>query len=362
MDIGKAIYKILNDNIAVESMVQTRIAPNIMKQTTQFPFIIYDVSTDTPEGQKDSVALLDTASIMISVYSKGYSEASKLANYVRTALDRVNGVYNAVNIQAIDFDGYDDVFDDMSGSDGIYRKSLNFNVRIINSFNNIYSTHFDGVDDYVSMGVTGMSSVKTTGSISSWVKLETIGVSGNVFQVRQDSDNNIALIYVASSNELRTQYKGAGSSSSVNFATTIENDGNWHHLATTWDSSGDELKLYLDGTLVGTTTGLTPITGSFTTSSIGSNSVGGAFWKGNIDEVVLFNKTLTGTEVSNLYNEGLPFNPKPIDNMKGYWRMGDGGIVGNPIAVYPRIADETSNNDGTMQNMTSTDFKADVPE
>ena len=121
MDIGKAIYKILNDNIAVSSMVGTRIAPNVMKQTSAFPFIVYDVSTDTPEGQKDSVALLDTVSLMVSGYSQTYSEASKLANYIRTALDRVNGLYNGVNIQAIDFDGYDDVFDDMSGSDGVYR-------------------------------------------------------------------------------------------------------------------------------------------------------------------------------------------------------------------------------------------------
>ncbi len=39
MDIGKAIYKILSDNIAVSSMVGTRIAPNVMKQTSAFPFM-----------------------------------------------------------------------------------------------------------------------------------------------------------------------------------------------------------------------------------------------------------------------------------------------------------------------------------
>ena len=362
MEIGKAIYKILHDNIAVESMVGTRIAPNVMKQTSLFPFIIYDVSTDTPEGQKDSVALLDTATVMVSAYSKTYAEASKLANYIRTALDRVNGVYNAVNIQAIDFDGYDDIFDDMSGSDGIYRKSLNFNIRIINSFNNIYSTHFDGVDDYVALGTTGMSSMKTSGSISAWVKLETISASGNVFQVRKDSDNNIALIYVASSNELRAQYKGGGNNVQSNYSTTIENDGSWHHLVSTWTTVGDELKLYLDGALVGTETSLTAITGSFASSSIGSNSDGGAFWKGNIDEVTIFNKELDSTEVTSLYNDGLPFNPQPLDKLKGYWKMGDGGIVGNPIATYPTIPDETGNNDGTMTNMTSTDFQADVPE
>tara|TARA_R110002051_G_scaffold1803_2_gene9990 strand:- start:3502 stop:4587 length:1086 start_codon:yes stop_codon:yes gene_type:complete len=361
MDIGKAIYKLLNDNIAVESMVGTRIAPNVMKQTSPFPFIVYDVSSDTPEGQKDSVALLDNASIMVSAYCKTYAEASKLANYIRTALDRVNGVYNNVNIQAIDFDGYDDVFDDMSGSDGVYRKSLNFNIRIINSFNNIYSTHFDGVDDYVDLGVSGLSSIKTTGSISAWFKLETISSSGNIFKTIVDSNNNISLYYNAGSNQLTSTYKAGGIPYITFTNDNIEGDGLWHNAVSTWDSSGS-INLYLDGILKDTTTISGSVTGSFSTASIGSNSLVGGFWKGNIDEVVIFNKELDQSEVTNLYNNGLPFNPKPLANMKGYWKMGDGGIVGNPIAVYPTIEDETGNNNGTMINMTSTDFVVDVPE
>ena len=80
------------------------------------------------------------------------------------------------------------------------------------------------------------------------------------------------------------------------------------------------------------------------------------------DEVSLFNVELSAADVTTLYNDGLPFNPVPLTNLKGYWKMGDGGIVGNPIATFPTIPDETGNNDGTMTNMTSTDFKADVPE
>ena len=361
MDIGKAIYKILHDNIAVESMVGTRIAPNVMKQTSPFPFIVYDVSTDTPEGQKDSVALLDTASIMVSAYCKTYSEASKLANYIRTALDRVNGVYNAVNIQAINFDGYDDVFDDMSGSDGIYRKSLNFNIRIINSFNNIYSTNFDGVDDFVALGVTGMSSVKNTGTMSVWFKLETTASSLDMFRVYEDVNNNIRIFYHAGNNELRLVYKAGGTPTTAFLSDAIENDGLWHHVAGTWDSTGNA-KIYLDGTLKDTTAISGTFTGSFTTAAIGNNADGGNYWIGNIDEVSLFNAELSLTQVTTLYNDGLPFNPVPLTNLKGYWRMGDGGIVGNPIATFPTIVDETGNNDGTMTNMTSTDFQADVPE
>ena len=361
MDIGKAIYKILNDNIAVESMVGTRIAPNVMKQTSPFPFIVYDVISDNPEGQKESVALLDTATVMVSAYCKTYAEASKLANYIRTALDRVNGVYNAVNIQAINFDGYDDVFDDMSGSDGIYRKSLNFNIRIINSFNNIYSTHFDGVDDFVALGVSGMSAAKNTGSISAWFKLETTEASGDIMRMYVDSDNNTRIFYHAASNELRLGYKAGGTNTAAVTTESVEADGLWHHVTSTWDSSGN-LSIYLDGNLKQQTAISGTFTGSFATASIGNNTQSGGYWKGNIDEVTLFNKELSGTEVTTLYNDGLPFNPVPLTNLIGYWKMGDGGIVGDPIATFPTIPDETGNNDGTMTNMASNDFKADVPE
>ena len=363
MDIGKAIYKILNDNVAVESLVGTRIAPNVMKQTSAFPFIVYDVSTDTPEGQKDSVALLDTASIMVSGYSKTYAEASKLANYIRTALDRVNGLYVGVNIQAIDFDGYDDVFDDMSGSDGVYRKSLNFNVRILNSFNNIYSTIFDGADDYVA--IDGISSVfsATAGTISVWAKTSTTTTTRNYFKTYVDANNSVALIYHAADNEIKINYKGGGVSITAVTTDAIEGDGLWHHIVGTWDVSGDEIKLYLDGALQQTTTSLPTFTGTPASSSIGNNADGGGYFLGNIDEVSLFNIELTDANVTTLYNEGLPYTVAADTGLIGWWRMGDGGIIGDPIAIPPTIPDETGNNNGTMTNMAGyTSFRADVPE
>ena len=64
MDIGKAIYKILSDNIAVSSMVGTRIAPNVMKQTSAFPFIVYDVKIKPSRGK----VLLSGIRNLISTY------------------------------------------------------------------------------------------------------------------------------------------------------------------------------------------------------------------------------------------------------------------------------------------------------
>ena len=361
MDIGKAIYKILSGNVAVASMVGTRISPTVMHQSAAFPFIVYDVSSDTPEGQKDSVALLDTVSIMVSGYAKNYNDASKLANYIRTALDRVNGLYVGVNIQAINFDGYDDVFDDMSGSDGVYRKSLNFNVRILNSFNNIYSTAFDGVDDYVSLGVSNMDTIRTVGSFSAWFKLSTTASSADVIRIFTDSNNNIRVFYHAASNELRCVYSAGGTANIATLTDEVENDGLWHHVTGTWISSGN-VKIYLDGTLKDTTSISGTYSGSVSAASIGNNADGGGFWIGSIDEVSIFNYELTAANVTTLYNLGIPQPVSSDSGLFGWWRMGDGTLTGDAIATYPTIPDETGNNNGTMTNMASGDFEADVPE
>ena len=129
MKTGLAIYDILINNSDVEALVELRVYPNVTKTKTIFPFIIYDVSGDSPGDTKDGVSTLDTVSVMVSGYSKTYSEASNLALAIRTALDRVSGTYNTIVIQSIQFEGYDDLFDDDSGDEGIYRKALNFKVR-----------------------------------------------------------------------------------------------------------------------------------------------------------------------------------------------------------------------------------------
>ena len=129
MKTGLAIYDILTNDSAVVAIAEQRVYPNVTKTKTIFPFIIYDISGDSPGDTKDGVSTLDSVSVMVSGYSKTYTEASDLAAAIRTALDRVSGTYNTIAIQSIQFEGYDDLFDDDSGDEGIYRKALNFKVR-----------------------------------------------------------------------------------------------------------------------------------------------------------------------------------------------------------------------------------------
>tara|TARA_R110000824_G_scaffold393384_1_gene592507 strand:+ start:2618 stop:2908 length:291 start_codon:yes stop_codon:yes gene_type:complete len=90
MEIGKSIYNILSTTTNISNLVGTRIFPNVAPQTTTFPFIIYDVNGVQPNDTKEGVSTLDTNDVMISCYSETYTEASRLAQYIRVAMDRIN--------------------------------------------------------------------------------------------------------------------------------------------------------------------------------------------------------------------------------------------------------------------------------
>ena len=133
MEIGKAIFNILSNDSDVLALVESRIFPNVAPQTTEFPFIIYDVTGVQPNDTKEGPSTLDTNDVMISCYSETYSEASDLAKKIRIAMDRITeSEYATIKIQSSQFQSYNDIFDDTSGDAGIYRKALDFEIRQIN--------------------------------------------------------------------------------------------------------------------------------------------------------------------------------------------------------------------------------------
>ncbi len=95
---------------------------------------------------------------------------------------------------------------------------------------------------------------------------------------------------------------------SPGFGTSIW-DGNWHHIAGTYD--GSHVRLYVDGTQVGS--------GTPTNISIGYNlpthndliiggvlsTCGGPYaFRGDIDEVEIFSRALSADEIQGIYNAG----------------------------------------------------------
>ena len=84
-------------------------------------------------------------------------------------------------------------------------------------------------------------------------------------------------------------------------------DNTWHHVAMTWDGSGDGfIRGYVDGVLNGTSTQLTgTIKNTAIPVQIGRYNSAGRFFKGSIDQVLIYDKALNSTEIQKLYVAGV---------------------------------------------------------
>jgi phage-related protein len=108
-----------------------------------------------------------------------------------------------------------------------------------------------------------------------------------------------------------TLYSGNNTANFLRRITTgAFNDSNWHCVAATWDGQAntDGLLLYVDDDLVSSTpsTGGTFVSIMDTTAPvvIGGLSNGTQLFTGVIDNVMIFNRVLSSTEIAYLYKSG----------------------------------------------------------
>lgn len=375
MKSGKAIYKILTTDSDVSALVSTRVYPNVAKNSTGFPFIIYEVDNELPTATKDGVSILDTDDVMISIYSKTYAEASDLARKVRTALDRTSGTYENVIVQSIKYDGYNDLFDNDVSDEGVYRKALDFKIRIENTttstFTNTYSLDFDGVDDYVVFADADVFTPNTSGAnrgftVSFWFKSSSAAsqniisknafVGGNQYEwkiLTRFNGHTRFVLYSSNNSAIYLQF---------DIDTALAND-TWYHIAFTWDlgTTSSSIKGYLNG--VEKTDGSggtfesdgTFVSVSNTTATLNFAKEFNSYGQMLLDEVAIFDDAKTASAITDIYNSGTPNDLSALSYLVGYWRNGDG-------ATYPTIPDDSTNsNSGTMTNMASGDIQTDVP-
>jgi PKD repeat protein len=128
------------------------------------------------------------------------------------------------------------------------------------------------------------------------------------------------------------------------------NDGSWHHVVATLGSTG--MVLYLDGAKVGARTDVTTAQGYTGYWRIGGDNLNGwpnqpssFYLKGDIDDVAIYGKALTATEVRSHYTNSGRTVAGPTPPADAYGKA----VYGNDPDFYWRLA-ETN---GTTANDTS---------
>lgn len=137
-------------------------------------------------------------------------------------------------------------------------------------------------------------------SISAWAKADTLGSANSIVNFGTALTNQ-AIVFDFRSSKLYADFYAA---TTVTGATTLST-GTWYFCVLTFD--GTNIRLYLNGSL--------DATSANTSGNIvdGSGAIGRAFWAagnyfdGLIDEVGLWSRVLTPTEITELYNSGSGF-------------------------------------------------------
>ena len=163
------------------------------------------------------------------------------------------------------------------------------------------ATAFDGVDDYVNLG-TGISSTGNF-TISAWVKPNintTIsGQSYPILEVGGTSPYNA--FRIMDGNKFALRIDSWGGTGDILYTITNNWQSQWVHLVGIWDYSSQNAYLYVNNTLVKSESKTTTTT-SLTWKTIGCYNGTWIFWPGQIGDVRIYNRVLSQTEITNLYN------------------------------------------------------------
>lgn len=148
-------------------------------------------------------------------------------------------------------------------------------------------------------------------SITFWMKNSQASGADRVF-VAKNSDINTAAGFAVfqESAAAKTRFRLRDTTTNYDVdSTSALNDGSWHFIAATFSGNSNRsgMKLYVDGVLNATGTTLTISTSILNNIpvTIGAESDGGAPLTGQIDDVRIYNKELSATEVSILYTAPL---------------------------------------------------------
>jgi len=275
-------------------------------------------TSDNLNNTKNISFSLDTTYPLIS-YTTGTEEdntnKSQTNVYVNVSLTETNlenvsySLYNeTLNTTGLvgywNFDRNTTLVRDLSGqgNDGTLGNGTSGTEPTYNTSGRLRSAYsFDGVDDYVDLGT---QTIYDNASYSFWIKKDSTDA------VKSIIDSNYVSIYYDSAscvnNDICMAVHDGTSFKYVDLPSGSTSANVWYHIVGTYGSDGN-LRLYQNGVLMNTTSGYDGSLGSNSQQTrIGSHRTNAQyFWDGMIDEAMIFNRTLSSTEISELYNRSL---------------------------------------------------------
>ena len=159
-------------------------------------------------------------------------------------------------------------------------------------------------------------------AVSCWIKYGSVGSTGSVYLVdRRDATGDVTrnyavLVKLGSSYGIGGSFYSPTDSGWKNIGRqTHKADGAWHHVVLTYEDGSGAI-LYIDGSKDDDVASSDCYTDATDSTKLCSDFSDAAEWDDGIDEVGIWNRYLTPSEVSDLYNSGsglaYPFTPPAV--------------------------------------------------
>ncbi|MBI5361327.1 MAG: DUF2341 domain-containing protein [Planctomycetes bacterium] len=228
----------------------------------------------------------------------------------------------------------------------MYTYTAGFPTTVAGKYGNALS--FDSTDDYVNIAYYNKLPVYSATlpySVSLWVKGASGQVDKRVFAEGSSTTNNtifnLGTEWPGGGNKLDVYIRDNSGVAQVNHvqSTTAVFDGSWHHVV--WTDIAGNAKLYIDGVLDATNFNYTPSTLTLDRTCIGAlmRAVPQYFFSGTIDEVRVYNRVLSTSEIASLFAPKLKPNYEDIrftdssGNEIPYWMEKDGACWVKPAGI-----------------------------
>jgi len=185
-------------------------------------------------------------------------------------------------------------------------------------------------------------------TISTWVRINS--ADNYCFWGIKGTGDNALYTYVTNGTGLQIR-KGNTTSSNIPNVLTI---GEWANVVAVFDSTTN-CKLYINNVFIQNIT-----TASLNTTNTNDFFIGAGINKYYVldhsqSNLSIWNAALTSSQVSEIYNEGVPSNlnnHSAYSNLTNWWQLGSNSSFNTNWTVL----DEKGSNDGTSVNMTEDDI------
>ncbi len=197
--------------------------------------------------------------------------------------------------------------------------------------------HFDREDDYVQLDQAGQYVTGTNAlSLTGWFFCDELAYGQGYMGFRSGSGDGEFYLIQLNDGKMECRLKSTtGLHEYVTPANTLVPQI-WQHIA--WVFNGTSVLFYLNGTLVGSSSASGTFSSSTVPFAIGISPLGGFnfVYGGRIDEVSVWDKALTLTEIQDMMNDELTGTE---DNLQLYYKFNQGEPGGNNTSITHLICE-----------------------